>query len=225
MYNKSIMDGQTISVQVVQPEGESRPERRDAVENRERILAAAERLFAEQGVAAVSMAEIAQSAGVGKGTLYRRFCNKGDLCLALMDSQMRAFQNERLREMREMTVAGVPYLAQLERFLEALVYFTRIHAPLLREVQQHSTALDEEEVERPHFWQYMTVHGLLQRAVAAGETAADLDTAYLAEALLAPLEANTLRFQMENLNFSAERIAAGLQSLVTGIRRTPTETA
>ena len=169
------------------------------------------------------MAEIAQSAGVGKGTLYRRFCNKGELCLALMDSQMRAFQDERLSEMREMTAAGVPYLTQLARFLEALVYFTRIHAPLLREVQQHSSALDEEEVERPHFWQYMTVHALLQRAVAANETLPDLDTAYVAEALLAPLEANTLRFQVENLNFSAERITAGLQSLVRGLRRAERE--
>ena len=194
MYNTDMIDGRSIALQVVQPEGESRPERRDAAENRERILAAAERLFEARGVSAVSMAEIAQAAGVGKGTLYRRFCNKGELCLALMDSQLRAFQDERLGEMREMAAAGVAYLAQLERFLEALVYFTRIHAPL-------------------------------QRAVAAGETAPDLDAAYVAEALLAPLEANTLRFQMENLNFSAERITAGLQSLLRGLRRRGPEPA
>src|SRR5207249_4161704 len=47
-------------------------ERADAARNRARILDAAERLFREHGVAAVSMDQIAQAAKVGKGTLFRR---------------------------------------------------------------------------------------------------------------------------------------------------------
>src|SRR6185312_10778811 len=48
-------------------------ERADAARNRRKVLAAAEGLFATRGVAAVSMDDVAAAAGVGKGTLYRRF--------------------------------------------------------------------------------------------------------------------------------------------------------
>jgi AcrR family transcriptional regulator len=52
-------------------------ERADAARNRLRVLDAAERLFADRGVAGVTMDDIAAAAGVGKGTLYRRFTDKG----------------------------------------------------------------------------------------------------------------------------------------------------
>ena len=206
-----------IPLRVQQPEGAERSERSDAAANRARILATAERLFAEKGVSAVHMAEIAEEAGVGKGTLYRRFCNKGELALSLMDAQLKEFQDEQLASMRRMTEAGVPFLEQLSRFLKVLVSFTATHMPLLYEAQQHVQALDEEEVTRPHFWQYMTTHALLRRAVAAGEVADDLDTAYAAEALLAPLSAETFRFQTEHLGFSTERMAEGLRMMVRGL--------
>ena len=206
-----------IQLSVQQPEKDGRPERSDAAANRARILATAARLFAEKGVPNVHMAEIAEAASVGKGTLYRRFCNKGELALSLIDTQLKEFQDEQLASMRRMTAAGVPFLEQLSHFLAALVAFTETHMPLLYEAQQHTPALDEEEVSRPHFWQYMTVHALLQRAVAAGELPDNVDTAYAAEALLAPLSAETFRFQIEHLGFTTERIADGLHMMVRGL--------
>ncbi|WP_329251893.1 TetR/AcrR family transcriptional regulator [Actinoallomurus sp. NBC_01490] len=59
-----------------QPAGEGL--RRDAAENRARLLAAAERVFAERGTS-VSLEDIARAAGVGPATLYRRFGNKDAL--------------------------------------------------------------------------------------------------------------------------------------------------
>ena len=86
------MDTRILLNLVPATEQATRPERIDAVENRKRILSVAEALFAQHGVADVTMADVASAAGVGKGTLYRRFANKGELCLALMDTQMREFQ-------------------------------------------------------------------------------------------------------------------------------------
>jgi AcrR family transcriptional regulator len=60
--------------------------RRDAVENRERLLAAARELFAEQGFE-VTLDDIARHAGVGVGTAYRRFANKGEVLDALFAEQ------------------------------------------------------------------------------------------------------------------------------------------
>ena len=61
-----------------------RPLRRDAELNRERIVAAAHDVFAESGFEA-SMERVAHRAGVGVGTLYRRFPNKEGLAIAIME--------------------------------------------------------------------------------------------------------------------------------------------
>jgi AcrR family transcriptional regulator len=192
-------------------------ERRDAAANRILILETAERLFAERGVGSVNMAEIAQAAGVGKGTLYRRFANKGELCLTMLDSQLRTFQDEQLASFRQMMAAGIPYLLQLTEFLKALTRFTERHMPLLIEVQQHGQTFGNEVLERPHSWQYITAFSLLREAARAGEISSDADPPVIAEALLAPLGASTYRFQRERLGFTPERIGEGLALLVRGL--------
>jgi AcrR family transcriptional regulator len=61
----------------------TRAPRTDAVRNRQLLLRAAAEAFAEQGTD-VSIAEIAQRAGVGKGTVFRHFATKEDLVAAIM---------------------------------------------------------------------------------------------------------------------------------------------
>lgn len=106
-------------------------ERADAARNRSRILRAAETLFAKRAIDEVSMDEIAAAAGVGKGTLYRRFGDKSGLGIAILDA--------RERELQEAIIRGPPplgpgapaqdrllafvsaYLGYLERNLTLLV--------------------------------------------------------------------------------------------------------
>ncbi|WP_043667021.1 TetR/AcrR family transcriptional regulator [Streptomyces xylophagus] len=59
-------------------------ERSDAARNRVRLLEAAARLVAERGAEHVTMHEVAEAAGVGKGTLFRRFGDRDGLLLALL---------------------------------------------------------------------------------------------------------------------------------------------
>jgi AcrR family transcriptional regulator len=66
-----------------------RPLRRDAERNRARILAAAAEVFAERGLV-VTMDEIARRAGVGVGTVYRRFPDKELLIDALFEQRIGA---------------------------------------------------------------------------------------------------------------------------------------
>src|SRR5580692_2777508 len=68
-------------------------ERSDAARNRALILDAADRLFARDGVSCTSMDAIAAEAGVGKGTLFRRFGDRASLVFALLDSVERVFQD------------------------------------------------------------------------------------------------------------------------------------
>ncbi|GAB2927515.1 TetR/AcrR family transcriptional regulator [Streptomyces mayteni] len=68
----------------------SRRQRRDAVRNREQLLEAATRAFAERGLA-VDVREIAREAGVGMGTLYRHFPTKDDLFRAVIKPDLAAW--------------------------------------------------------------------------------------------------------------------------------------
>ncbi|MBP6786041.1 MAG: TetR/AcrR family transcriptional regulator [Candidatus Promineofilum sp.] len=198
-----------------------RPERADAAANRALILHTAERLFRERGVENVCMAEIAEAAGVGKGTLYRRFANKGELCLALMDTQMNEFQNAMLTLFNGLSQQGVPFLEQLAIFLRSLVDFTEMHSPLLVEVERAGMVQGDIPLNLPHFWQYMTVSALLRSAARGGELTPGLDLDYLGEALLAPLQVDYFRFQRYMRNYSTERISDGLRSLVFALAATP----
>jgi AcrR family transcriptional regulator len=67
-------------------------ERVDAARNRAAILDAAARLFTEHGVDEVSMDQVAAAAGVGKGTLFRRFGDKAGLGSALLDAREHVLQ-------------------------------------------------------------------------------------------------------------------------------------
>src|ERR1700712_4143530 len=68
---------------------ETRPLRKDAERNRERLLAAARELFATRGLG-VTLNDIAHHAGVGVGTAYRRFANKEEVIDALFEQRLAA---------------------------------------------------------------------------------------------------------------------------------------
>src|SRR5260370_37281799 len=72
-------------------------ERADAARNRERILCSAARLFSERGADCVSMDDVAEAAGVGKGTVFRRFGSRAALAQAALSEVARAFQEEIIR--------------------------------------------------------------------------------------------------------------------------------
>jgi AcrR family transcriptional regulator len=67
----------------------NRTMRKDAAENRERLLAAAGELFAQRGLA-VTLNDIAHHAGLGVGTAYRHFANKEQVIDALFEERMQA---------------------------------------------------------------------------------------------------------------------------------------
>ena len=212
----SFNDLNIISPQPAEPgRASQRAKRVDAIANRELILATAQRLFAERGVARVCMSTIAETAGVGKGTLYRGFANKGELCLMLMDKDMQVFQNQTLQILRENY--DQPALANLDTFLDNLVHFMELHAPLLREVQNHGSVLDEAYGDQPSPqmwlpWLREAIGILLQQAERNGETY-DLDIPYLVDAILAPLNAELFIYQREVLGFELKRISRGLRRL------------
>jgi AcrR family transcriptional regulator len=106
-------------------------ERADAARNREKVLAAAARLFAEKGVEAVSMDAVAAEAGVGKGTLFRRFGDKSGLAVALLDARERDLQ-QRILSGPPPLGPGAPAPERLTAFVAAYLDYLFAHLDLVR---------------------------------------------------------------------------------------------
>jgi AcrR family transcriptional regulator len=103
-------------------------ERADAARNRRLLLSAAWKLFERHGVEGLTMDAVAREAGVGKGTVFRRFGDKSGLVSALLDDRERELQQHLLSgpaplgpgapdDERVLAFAGA-YLAYLQTHLE-----------------------------------------------------------------------------------------------------------
>src|SRR5689334_2491592 len=111
----------------------TRSPRRDAVRNRELLLAAARAVFGERGVDA-SLEEIARQAGVGIGTLYRHFPSRQALIDALLE--------ERLGAVVALADAAAADPADgLGRFLESMIDL-QARDRVLRDVLHRSSSTD-----------------------------------------------------------------------------------
>ena len=187
-------------------------ERSDAARNRLKVVEAARSLFEECGVTNVTMEDVARSAGVGKGTLYRRFPNKGLLCQALLDEPTRRVQED---AMRLLAVPGVSPLEKLGDFLESLVAFMEENLDLLYGGNEPLCGADRmARFSHPAYdWRRWTVLGLLRAAEDAGDLRSGLDLEYLAAAVLTPLDVDFYYYQRRVQGIPQERISAGLRSL------------
>jgi AcrR family transcriptional regulator len=181
-------------------------ERADAARNRARVLAAADRLFAEVDGREVTMEQIAAAAGVGKATLYRRYPDVASIAQALLDEHERALQDRLLRGPPPLG-PGAPPAERLAAFYRAMVALLDRHGHL---------ALAGETGERRfrtgayRAWA-LHVGSLLDEAGLR-------DAAALTDALLAPVAPDVYVHQRES-GLSRRRIAAGLADLARRVLR------
>ena len=196
-----------------------RTERRDAAEHRERILAVAKALFAGRGVDHVSMHQIAMAAGVGQGTLYRRYAHKGELCMALLgDSMVRL--HDSVRAHLDADLPSTPALSQLEYVLEQLVAFDEEITQLVGNVVEAACGAPRTHMfHNPFFrWASDTLSTLLRRAIDRGEID-PLDVAYTTDAILTSLTPDIYLVQRRERGFTPERITQALHRLyIEGLR-------
>jgi AcrR family transcriptional regulator len=181
------------------------PERADARRNRLKVLLAAERLFASHGVENVSMDAIAVAAGVGKGTLFRRFGDRAGLALALLQEQTTVMQEGIIRGPAPLGPGAPPQ--------ERLKAMARAQLALLAE---HADLLAAAEAGRPGArfstgpYVFLRMHaGMLIREADPGA-----DWELLADILLAPLATDVFFHWNRIREHEVERIAAAFDVLV-----------
>ncbi|WP_433345223.1 TetR/AcrR family transcriptional regulator [Microtetraspora malaysiensis] len=161
-----------------------RGERADAARNRRAVLRATEQLLAEGGGDHVSLDRVAALAGVGKGTVFRRFGSRAGLLQALLE--------ERSRELREAVTDGPPPLGpgapareRLLAFLDGLGAIAERNALLL---SAHEQACAEDKYDDPS---YRLWHRHLCALIA--EARPGLDADFVAHALLAVFDGDLIR--------------------------------
>jgi AcrR family transcriptional regulator len=164
--------GRLIGMSVEALEHSERPLRRDAERNRRRILDAARGAFAERGLQ-VPMEEIARRAGVGVGTLYRRFASREALIDALFEERMSAMVTAGEAARREPD-AWNGLCSFLERMIAAQAADRGLKEIMV--TSGHGCA----RVEAMREALVPVIEDLLQRAVAGGGVRGDLEPTDLA---------------------------------------------
>jgi AcrR family transcriptional regulator len=114
----------------VDPDTDDRPLRADARRNRERILAAARGACAEHGVS-VQIDDVARSAGVGVGTVYRHFPTKDALIEALVAEKFRV-TTENIRGALEIEDPWEAFCAALRTNAEVMAADAGLRDALIR---------------------------------------------------------------------------------------------
>lgn len=197
-----------------------RRERRDAIENRERVLAAARQLFASQGVEATSMNEIAHVAQVGVGTLYRRFAHKGELCFALLWDDIERFQ-QLITAQFEMSKGTRSALEQMDFLFRELIKMTTTHIPLLAAMQEASSGPRRHEIYQSPFyvWLHRQIVELLQKAMEE-QKLKECNPVLIADTLLASVAPPLLAYQIEGRGLGLSEITNNIRQLyIEGLRK------
>jgi AcrR family transcriptional regulator len=185
---------------VVEPET---AERTDAARNRERILSAARRLFEEKGAGCVTMDEVAEAAGVGKGTLFRRFGSRASLAAAVLSERERGFQESFIRGEPPLG-PGAPPEERLAAFGEAMLDTLATHYELLL-AAEHGPA----RYTHPAYAVHRLHVTLLLREADAG-----CDAELLADTLLAALGAELFIYLREVRGMDLDRLKGGWRDTV-----------
>ncbi|MEW5351082.1 TetR/AcrR family transcriptional regulator [Streptomyces sp. 16-176A] len=188
---------------------ERRSSRRDAIRNREAVLAAADALFTRrESPEDVTMADVAAAAGVGKGTLFRAFGDRAGL--------LRALYEARLEPIRQAVAAGPPPLGpatpareRVPALLDAVLCFKLDNRRL-------ALALEESGSGSPYRAEhYERWHGLLRSVLE--QIPGLTDSGFTAHALLAATRADLVEHLAREESVPRERARAQLAGFVARV--------
>lgn len=185
------------------PQVDDRPaERADAVRNRALLLQTAQRLVERGGVCSVTMDRLAAEAGVGKGTVFRRFGSREGLMAQLLDFSESAWQASVLSGPPPLG-PGAPPRERLLAFGRSRIEATLLHADLIA-----ASGFPGSRSLAAYGFVATHVRHLL------GELGVPGDLPLLTTALLAPLEVPVLVQQVREEHYPVARVQDAWAELV-----------
>lgn len=184
--------------------GEQPPLRADAARNRQRLLDVAAELSAEHGAANVTMEALAIAAGVGKGTVFRRFGDRAGLMVALLDHHEQQIQGAFLTGPPPLG-PGAPPLDRLRAFGPAVIR----HEHTFRDLYVAVAAHPRRRFNPSYHLKHTHIALLLRESGAPG------DIELVAHTLLGYLNTTLDDYLISSRAMSVERLTAAWHDLVT----------
>jgi AcrR family transcriptional regulator len=184
-------------------------ERRDAARNRERLLAAARELIADCGAEGLTMDRLAEHAGVGKGTVFRRFGSRAGLMLTLLSESEADFQSR--------FMFGPPPLGPGAPGLERLIAFGAERISYVMEFGD--LVLAAEHASRGRFEAPAAILWHRHIEVLLREEGFGPDPWLMAGSLAATLDPERLLSLVKVHGITPDRLAASWRDLVTRVVR------
>jgi len=184
-------------------------ERSDAARNRERLLGAARELVEECGADGLTMDRLAERAGVGKGTVFRRFGSRAGLMMTLLSDAEADFQAR--------FMFGPPPLGPAAPGLERLIAFGTERIAFVMQFGELARAADKSVHDRFS----VPAVGLWQRHIELllREEGMDADPSLMAMALNATLDPERLLHAVHVEGIEPGRLAESWRELVTRVVR------
>ncbi|GAA4110844.1 TetR/AcrR family transcriptional regulator [Nocardioides fonticola] len=182
-------------------------ERSDAARNRVALLDAARRLVDADGVAALTMERLAAAAGVGKGTVFRRFGSREGLMAAVLDFTESAWQASVISGPAPLGPGAAP-LERLLAFGASRAELTLVHADLIAAAGHRGS-------------RNLAVHSFVETHVRYLLTQLGVrgDLPLVTSALIAPLEAPVLVQQVRIEGYPIDRVVAAWRDVAERIVR------
>ncbi|KGE16851.1 TetR/AcrR family transcriptional regulator [Paenibacillus wynnii] len=186
----------------------------------QKILEAAGQLFTENGLDAVSMYSIAKKAGIGQGSLYRRFSDKGEISSALLLDSTERFLRLMEQEVQQ-SGSEIPALERLQNSIERVIDFIAQHAELLQLIKSEFTGKKQlTHFEHPFFQRLSAVLAELIQQASDRNEIISVNPKFAATALISVLSPDLYLYQQKVHGDSKEQIVKGIITLfVTGLRK------
>ena len=194
--------------------GAPQAERADAARNRLHLLATARQMLAEQDPARLTMDALAERAGLGKGTVFRRFGTRAGIFQALLDDDEREFQQR--------VLSGPPPLGPGAAPLERLIAYGRARAVfMVRRRDIARAALDASQptpAGRQTPMSQVHIRMLLAR-LSLGRADLDMLAVQLTAALDGPVLLYLSSVELDDDEEVEQRIGQAWQDLVERVCR------
>ncbi|MBH5316554.1 TetR/AcrR family transcriptional regulator [Paenibacillus sp. GSMTC-2017] len=170
------------------------------------ILHTASQLFREHGVEAVSMHQIAKTAGVGQATLYRRYANKADLCLCMMEETLAIFRDQMAEYLSSASSQSVRN--RLRGVIAIILAFLDEKSKMLGVIHAHKLSeKNSEDFFQSHPYHYL--HGLITDLLLSADQSTlvrKIDAAFIAHSYIAVLSPHTYRHLVQTKGYTQELI-------------------
>ncbi|CAM3088268.1 TetR/AcrR family transcriptional regulator [Sporolactobacillus spathodeae] len=170
------------------------------------ILQTTEALAEKYGIEKISMHQIAQTAGIGQGTMYRRFVNKGALCMELMHEKFHLLSEHVAQIVKQPNTVEEKLIAILEEH----VHFLECHVSFIETIHDAATCEGKKQTfyeSQPYQLLHQIIRRLLEEAITTKKIK-PIQTDFTAHTWIASINPKIYLYLRKEKRYSEQDVVA-----------------